>query len=173
MKGQCGTVQKKRENENVRKNIVGTAPMDTQQQPGAEWLDLERRASVEVTSEDPGFPVESVFGAGQGNGWRAAEPGPQRIRITFDEPTAIHRIQLQFSEPEIERTQEFNLRYTTDRGETREIVRQRWNFSPHGSTSEAEDYRVDLEGVKVLELGIDADVSHSGALASLTRWRVG
>jgi hypothetical protein len=158
----------------MRKSVGTPAAMNIEQQPLAEWLDIEKRARVEVTSEDPDFPIEGVFRTGRSTGWRAAAPGRQRIRLVFDEPTAIHRIQLQFSEIGIERTQEFTLRWgATEGGETLEIVRQRWNFSPQGSTREVEDYRVDLSGVAVLELHIEPDVSQGHALASLDHWRVG
>ena len=39
---------------------------------GQGWIDLERAAVVEVTSEDKAFPVESAFRSGDGRGWRAA-----------------------------------------------------------------------------------------------------
>jgi outer membrane receptor protein involved in Fe transport len=39
-------------------------------------------------------------------------------------------------------------------GPEKKIVRQQWNFSPAGSTTEIEDYAVDLDGVSVLELAI-------------------
>jgi hypothetical protein len=42
---------------------------------------------VEVTSEDPNFPIESALAASQGPGWRAAEPGEQTFEsswITLD-----------------------------------------------------------------------------------------
>jgi hypothetical protein len=41
------------------------------------WLDLEQIATVEATSEDPAFPIESVFGSRDGPGWRAAAKGEQ------------------------------------------------------------------------------------------------
>ena len=41
-----------------------------------------------------------------------------------------------------------------------EVVRQQWNFSPHGTTEELEDYTVDLSGVTAVELRIDPDRSH-------------
>jgi hypothetical protein len=37
-------------------------------------LELEQLAKVEVTSEDPNFPIESALVSGTGPGWRAAEP---------------------------------------------------------------------------------------------------
>jgi hypothetical protein len=36
-------------------------------------LELEQLAKVEVTSEDPNFPIESALVSGTEPGWRAAE----------------------------------------------------------------------------------------------------
>lgn len=52
------------------------------------------------------------------------------------------------------------------------IVRQQWNFSPNMSTTEVEDYAVDLDSVSVLELTIQPDIARNDAVASLTSWRV-
>jgi hypothetical protein len=57
------------------------------------WLDLAEIATVEVTSEDPRFPIESAFAA-SGPGWRASKIGEQQIRLIFDEPASVRRIQL-------------------------------------------------------------------------------
>jgi len=57
-------------------------------------------------------------------------------------------------------------------GPAKEIVRQEWNFSPAGSTSEVEDYDVDLDAVSVLELAIKPDLSRGAAPATLATWRV-
>jgi hypothetical protein len=70
-------------------------------------LNLQELAEVEVTSEAEGYPIESAFNFGAGPGWRAASPGKQRIRLTFDQPQSIQRMRLQFHEPEVARTQEF------------------------------------------------------------------
>jgi hypothetical protein len=56
------------------------------------WLDLEQIAQVEVTSEDPHYPVESAFRAGASSGWRAGGGGEQAIRLVFDSPQRVHRI---------------------------------------------------------------------------------
>lgn len=61
-----------------------------------EWLDLEGIATVEVTSEDPDFPIESALAAREGPGWRAAEPGKQIVRIVLDNPRPLRRIRLEF-----------------------------------------------------------------------------
>jgi hypothetical protein len=154
----------------VRKSIIPTGEPD-RGAPVDEWLDLERVARVEVTSENPDHPVESALIPGHRSGWRAAGPGVQTIRLLFDEPRRVRRIRLHFAEPVAARTQEFVLRWAPD-GEARAVVRQQWTFSPRGSTQETEDYRVDLSGVTILKLSITPDISGSDALASLTEMRV-
>jgi hypothetical protein len=138
-----------------------------------EWLDLQQIASVEVTSEDPNFPIESALSANEGPGWRAADPGEQIIRIVLDNPRPLRRIRLEFSETKIGRTQEFALRWSQVGGPFREIVRQQWNFSPQGSTSEVEDYKINLDSASALELRLKPDLAlSSSALATLAAWRV-
>jgi hypothetical protein len=138
-----------------------------------DWLNLEQIATVEVTSEDPAFPVESALSSQDGPGWRASEKGEQRIRIIFDEPMPLQRIQLRFHEASCSRTQEFTVRWSSDAdGSAREIVRQQWNFSPTGSTTETEDYAVDLKAVSVLELAIKPDIGGRDAVATLSSWRL-
>jgi hypothetical protein len=153
----------------MRKRIIGQADKAPEPRSEERWLNLERIAEVEVTSDDPSFPVESalVLESG-GQGWRAAEPGEQ-----LDAPTAVHRIRLEFVETETARTQEFVLRWAAKRNEPfREIVRQQWTFSPNGSTREIEDYQVNLAELGVLELAIKPEISGGSALASLAAWRV-
>ena len=135
---------------------------------GQGWLDLEHTAVVEVTSEDNNFPVESAFAAEDAQGWRAAAPGRQTIRLLFDHPQKLRCVWLVFEEHETRRTQEFVLRWSSDGGGTlKEIVRQQWNFSPPESTREVEQYQVDLHNVSVLELVIKPDIAGGGARASL------
>ena len=153
----------------MRKSVIA----GTHQLLEEEWLEIERVASVQVTSEQPDFPIESAFGPAQGPGWRAASAGPQLIRVVFDHPRSLRRIQLRFSETEIARTQEFTLRWVASPTRAaKEIVRQQWNFSPQGSTSEIEDYQVDLTGVSVLELSLKPDLSDANAVASLASFRI-
>jgi len=135
-------------------------------------LDLERIASVEITSEDPAHPIEDAL-RGDGCGWRAATPGEQFIRLIFDAPASLGTIELRFEEVETARTQEFSLRWSPDRGRSvREIVRQQFTFSPPGTTSESERYSVDLPNVTVLELRLTPDIAGGPAVASLNRLRV-
>jgi hypothetical protein len=155
----------------VRKSIIPTGEPD-RTVAADEWLDLERVARVEVTSEEPDFPVESALIPGRGTGWRAAGPGPQTIRLLFDEPHHIQRIRLHFAVPDSARTQEFVLRWGAEGEPAREVVRQQWTFSPTGSTHETEDYRVDLVGVTVLELSITPDISGGDWHASLVEFRL-
>ena len=128
---------------------------------------------MEITSEDPAHPIESALLPGGTSGWRAAGPGEQTIRLRFTHPQAVHRIWLEFVEPDVERTQEFVLRWSPDGGHTvHEVVRQQWNFSPHGATGQTEDLRVDLPDVTVLELSIVPDIGGGTAHASLARLRL-
>ena len=156
----------------MRKRIIGYGPREVSAaEPG--WLDLERLAQVEITSEDANYPIDSALIPGTGSGWRAAQSGEQTIRLLFDEPQRLRRIHLVFSEGDLERTQEFVLRWSSDGGQSyREIVRQQYNFSPPDVTREAEDYDVDLDGVTALELKIVPDISRGSARASLAQLRV-
>ena len=82
------------------------------------WLDLDRIASVEMTSDDNAFPIESALSQSQevNRGLRAAEPGVQTIRLIFDHPQSLRRISLVFIETEIARTQDFILKWSPDQG---------------------------------------------------------
>ena len=155
----------------MRKNIVpGMSVRSTAFEPA--WLDLERLARVEVSSEDPAHPVEEALRMGRPAGWRAGASGPQTLRLCFDEPQLLQCIRVHFEETQHERRQEFALRWSADGTSFREIVRQQWNFSPSGSTREAENYVVALAGVSVLELQIVPDTSGGDAHASLAELRI-
>ena len=158
----------------MRKRIVGPHHAKQERQSDKGCLDLEQIATVEVTSEDPSFPIESAFGSDDGPGWRASQAGEQQIRVIFDKPVSLHRMELRFHEAECERTQEFILRWSSEsRGSATEIVGQQWNFSPTGSTTEIEHYVIDLDAVSVLELAIRPDLQRPEAVATLDSWRVG
>src|SRR6516165_7120788 len=112
----------------MRKRIATPTPASAHARE--DWSDLERTATVEVTSEDKDFPIESSLSIEPGQGWRAAQPGAQTIRLVFDEE-------------EMTRTQVFVLRASSNPGGPfREIVRQQWNFSAPRSTREIEEYSV-------------------------------
>lgn len=157
----------------MRKRIIqqgaqGASPADDQA-----WLDLEHLVQVELTSEDLEYPVEAALGITTGSGWRAQQPGKQTIRLQFDKPHSIKRIQLVFQEDERARTQEYVLRWSPDGGASwREIVRQQYNFSPPDSSREIEAYSVALDGLTTLELCIIPDISGGEARASLAQLRL-
>ena len=156
----------------MQKRIIPKAERQPPQLPDEGWLDLERLADVELTSDDSAYPIESALLPMSGSGWRAAQAGEQTIRLVFTSPQQIRRIWLEFVEPLTQRTQQFVLRWSADGGKSfSEIVRQQWNFSPHGATHETEDYCVDLLDVSMLELSIIPDTSGGDARASLTRLR--
>jgi hypothetical protein len=138
-----------------------------------QWLNVEHLAQVEVSSEDAAHPIESALIPGAGPGWRAGQPGQQTVRLLFDEPQMVKHVRLLFEEDERERTQQFVLRWSSDGGRSyREIVRQQYNFSPPATTSECEDYDVELNRATALELTIVPDISGVPARASLSQLRL-
>jgi hypothetical protein len=156
----------------VRKRLITPIPQDAAAHHEG-WLDLDRLAVVEVTSEAKEYPVESALVAAEVRGWRAADSDAQTIRLIFDQPQRLTRIALVFEENETERTQEFVLRWSPDSGRSfREIVRQQWNFSPPKTTREVEEYQVELSDVTALELVIVPDISRGAARASLESLRL-
>jgi hypothetical protein len=92
----------------MRKRLITASPQaGTLHDEG--WLDLDREAVVEVTSEEKDYPVEAALVAGQILGWRAAASGLQTIRLIFDKPQRLTRIALVFEETDTERTQRVRL----------------------------------------------------------------
>jgi hypothetical protein len=155
----------------VRKRIITLTPQIAVHD-NVNWLRLEELASIEITSEDPAHPIENALLSGAESGWRADFPGEQTLRIIFDRPQRLTRILLRFAEVEVERTQEFVLRWSADGQNFHELFRQQWNFGPGGSFQEAEDYRVELDDVIRLELTIVPDQSGGDARASIAQLRL-
>jgi hypothetical protein len=156
----------------MRKRLISAIPHERVPSDSG-GLDLAKLGTVEITSEDEANPIECALQLGEALGWRAAESGPQIIRLLFDQPQKLKRIWLVFEESEIQRTQEFVLRWSPDHGRSfQEIVRQQWNFSPPGTVRETEDYTVDLSDVTVLELRILPDQSGGEGRASLASLRL-
>ena len=159
----------------MRKSIIpleaDCGPAARADEHGGDWIDLASVARVEITSEDREHPVEHALLPG-GRGWRAAGPGCQTLRLVFNKPQSIHRVHLRFIEPQVSRTQEFVLRYATKDEAPTEVLRQQWVFSPSGSTTEVEDYGVDLRDVSTLELQLVPDIAGGDARASLTELRL-
>ena len=156
----------------MRKRIIKQGASGAEQAE-KNWINIERLAQVEITSEDPAFPIESALTDDSKSAWKAAQPGKQTIRIIFDEPQNINHIHLQFDEDTQPRTHEFVILYSTVAKESyHEILRQQFTFSPPDTTREIEDYTVNLNGVKKLDLQIVPDISNSKALASLTKLKI-
>jgi hypothetical protein len=154
----------------MRKSIVSLSK--TSSSPSSDstldrGLDIAQIASVEISSEDAQHPFENALQGGKGGGWKAADPGPQVIRLNFDHPQSIRRIRLEFREQTRERSQEFALFASSAAFQKRQLVRQQWTFSPGGSAIEVEDYSLDLTGVLSLELEIDPGRHDKQAIATL------
>lgn len=150
----------------MRKRIIG---QDQERSPEDEqWLNLERLAQAEISSEDAECPIESAIQPGSKEGWRAAHPGEQVVRFVFDRSQRIRRIRLVFREERQKRTQEFSLAWSGENDRTpREIVRQQYNFNPPQNTREVEDYQIDLHRVKSIELRIRPDIGGGNIRATL------
>src|SRR5262247_4226553 len=106
----------------MHKQTINTGSKDISRSATV-WLDLERLAQVEITSESADHPIESALIPNHGLGWRAAQPGKQTIRLIFDHPLSLGRILLRFDENKAKRTQEFVLRWLPEGHQSpREIV---------------------------------------------------
>ncbi|MFC1851757.1 hypothetical protein ACFL27_16320 [candidate division CSSED10-310 bacterium] len=153
----------------MRKRIIKQDPAGASP-PAERWLDLEHLAQVELTSENPSYPIEAALSPGAASEWRADRPGEQTIRLLFDRPQQIRRVYLVFQENEQERTHEFVLRWSSDGGHSfREIVRQQYNFNPSDTTQEVEDLTLELHGVTTIELTIIPDISGRDVRASVAQ----
>jgi len=151
----------------MRKELVSAA-RNTDAASAHNWLELERVARVEVSSEAEGYPVEGALLKDLQGGWRAREPGIQTIRLFFDHPQTIRVIRVAFKEEESARTQEFVLRWLPEGTDAwKDVVRQQWNFSPPQTAIECEEYKVDLPAAGGLEITICPDISGGHTRASL------
>jgi hypothetical protein len=156
----------------MRKRIIGAESVSSPSTPG-DWLDLEQIAQIELTSEEPGAPIEAALRPQPGVGWRAATPGPQTIRLIFDRPQSLRRVHLVFQEDQQQRTQEFALRWSPDGGRSfQDVLRQQFTFSPPSTTREVEDYHVSLDAVTVLLLQIVPNIGGGPTHASLVTLRL-
>jgi hypothetical protein len=154
----------------LRKQIIKPSPATPAPMPGE--IDIAAVATVLVTSEDPGHPVDHAFDQQRGPGgsrWVAGETGEQVVILAFDAPQTIRRVLLEAEESEVARTQDLQLAVSSDGGQTyRELVRQEYNFSPPGTTFEREDWAATAEGVTHLRLVIRPDKGGKPCRATLT-----
>jgi hypothetical protein len=78
-----------------------------------------------------------------------------------------------FEETTMTRTQEFVLRWQAAAGrQSADIVRQQFTFAPPGTTTEREDYRVDLVDASALELSITPHIGGGHSIATLQQFCV-
>ena len=155
----------------MRKRIIpAVSKLQSPEQP--KWIELEQLATVEITSEDPAYPIEAALLPGSGLGWRATQAGVQTLRLLFDSPQNVNLIHLVFTEEQQLRTQEFVLRWAAGDGQPfKEIVRQQYTFTP--GSREIEDYVVNSNGFGILELEIMPASNSHEIKASLTELRLG
>jgi hypothetical protein len=154
----------------MRKQILTSNPATSAPFPGE--LDVATLATVAVTSETAGHPVENAFDNRRGPGgsrWVAATPGEQTLLLAFDAPQTIRQVSLEVEENQDSRTQELHLAISHDGGNTyRELLRQEFNFAPPGTTFEREAWTVAAEGVTHLRLCIKPDKGGRPCRVSLT-----
>jgi hypothetical protein len=154
----------------MRKQILTSQPATVAPIPGE--LDLAILATVAVTSEAAGHPVENAFDHRRGPGgsrWIAAAPGEQSIILAFDTPQTICHVSLEVEETQNSRTQQLHLSVSHDGGDSyRELLRQEFVFSPSGSTFEREEWTVVADHVTHLRLGLKPDQGGGSCLASVT-----
>jgi len=63
----------------MRKRIVHQPASECEPVSPETWLNLEQIVTVEMTSEDPDFPIESVFNGNSQLGWRPLRKGVSRL----------------------------------------------------------------------------------------------
>jgi len=129
-------------------------------------------ATVQVTSEQAGHPIDNAFDERRGPGgsrWVADAPGEQTVILVFDSPQTIRKIGVEAEELAVSRTQELAVSVSSDGGRTyRELVRQEFNFSPPGTSFERELWSVSAGAVTHLRLEIKPDKGGRVGRATLT-----
>lgn len=157
----------------MRKTIISHSGTNISLSPAGSWLDLEKVATVELSSEDPEHPFEHALRTDPSDGWKASVPGPQVIRLCFDDSQSMKRVRLQFREERIGRAQEIALFATSRTSPRKELVRQQWVFSPGGATTKVEDYYFDVKGITAIELQIDPGRHDKQVFATLQSVQIG
>ena len=129
-------------------------------------------ATVQVTSEQAGHPIDNAFDERRGPGgsrWVADAPGEQTVILVFDSPQTIRKIGVEAEELAVSRTQELAVSVSSDGGRTyRELVRQEFNFSPPDTTFEREIWSTAATAVTHLRVEIKPDKGGRLGRATLT-----
>ena len=151
----------------MRKHILHPQPPPS---PGE--MPVASLATIFMTSEETGHPIDCAFDAQRGPGgtrWVAGTPGEQTVIVAFDSPQMIRYVTLEIEERDLSRTQELQLAVSTDGGESyREICRQEFNFSPGGATFEREEWTVSQANVSHVRIWIKPDKGGAPCRATLT-----
>jgi hypothetical protein len=154
----------------LRKHILKDLPGGRVSKPDVK--DIPALATILVTSEAPGHPIDHIFDSQTGPGgtrWIAAVDGEQTLILAFDGPQTIREIAVETEEWNIPRTQVLCLSLSEDGGETyRERLRQEFTFSPPGTTFEREEWSVPSERVTHLRMLIQPDKGNAPCRATLT-----
>jgi hypothetical protein len=154
----------------LRKQIVPTPSRRPVPLPGE--IQIADVATVQVTSEEAGHPIDHAFDHHRGPGgtrWVADAPGEQSVTLLFDQPQTIRQIGVEVEELVDSRTQELAVLVSSDGGRTyRELVRQEFNFSPPGTSFERELWSVSAAAVTHLRLEIKPDKGGRIGRATLT-----
>jgi hypothetical protein len=154
----------------MRKQIIKSHPAVSARPPGE--LDVAAIATVLVTSELAGHPVENAFDGQRGRSssrWVADAAGEQTLILAFDTPQNIRAVEVEIEETEESRTQELEMAVSFDGGQTyRELRRQEFNFAPPGTTFEREEWIVGVLAATHLRLQIKPDKGDRAGRASLT-----
>jgi hypothetical protein len=140
--------------------------------PRADVMDIPALATVFVTSEAPGHPVDHLFDASGGPGgtrWIAGADGEQTLVLAFDAPQTIRAIGIEAEEPSATRTNVVTISLSGDSGRTyQERIRQEFNFSQPGTTFEREEWAVPAERITHVRVVIQPDKGHAPHRATLT-----
>ncbi|MGE3312183.1 MAG: discoidin domain-containing protein [Limisphaerales bacterium] len=161
----------------MRKQILKTTPTTDaigSATPGAprDTLDIAAIATVLVTSESTGNPIENAFdgrGGPSGTRWIADAPGEQTLILAFDRPQTIRSVGIEVEEPSEVRTQELHLSVSRDGGISyRDVLRQEFNFAPPGTSFEREEWTLGEREVTHFRLRIKPDKGDRVCRACLT-----
>lgn len=126
-----------------------------------EWLDPDLIADVTLVCG--GRRIARSRGV-----WSSDSPGEQIIEMRFHEPMSVSLLRIISSELQQSRTQEMTVWASLHRGEQhREVVRQRFNFSPIGPTEEIEQFVVQLEDVSAIQLRVVPSIDGRRAIARI------
>jgi len=126
-----------------------------------EWLDLDEVAEVTIVSRGPRMPRS-------GGIWSIDAPGEQLIEIRFHKLMYVSHLRLISSEIEQVRTQEIAVWTSLNRGEQhRELLRQRFNFSPTVQLRKSKSTPRGLGIVSAIQLRVVPSIDGRRAVARI------